>query len=179
MNPADSELQMGPETFFCHPCHFPLNDQARVMPVGYEDVTSYQEFLDRKTQLDGSHESGPGHLEEAIRKKEMLRSWCRSEWVRELPWKVHRPVVLEQKVYDRCARCVWARHRYMKFWWHSSDETLCNNCYAKGDWDDILPRGYEGVRTFQDLRSRKAQLDKQEYKSRTQQGEKEIISPTN
>jgi hypothetical protein len=52
----------------------------------------------------------------------------------------------------------------MLFWWRSVDETLCNNCYTAGDWGEIMPQGYEDVRTMKQLRARKTQLDEKELK---------------
>jgi hypothetical protein len=161
INPAESEDKMGSESFLCHACYFPDDDWAHAMPVGYEDVKSYRELVNRKKQLDDFDESDQDlRAESHIQKSNKLRGWCRRhEWVRELPWKNHRPFLLKEKVYDHCARCQRSRHRAILFWWRSLDEVLCNRCYMSGEWKDILPEGYEDVRTFNELRARKKQLD--------------------
>jgi hypothetical protein len=151
---------MGSESFLCHTCYFSDDDWARAMPVGYEDVRSYTELINRKKQLDDFDESGQDlRAESHLQKSDKLRGWCRHEWVRELPWKTHRPVLLKEKIYDHCARCKHSRHRAILFWWRSLDEVLCNRCYMSGEWNDILPEGYEDVRAFNELCARKKQLD--------------------
>jgi hypothetical protein len=160
INPAENGDKMGSELFLCHTCYFSDDDWARAMPVGYEDVRSYTELINRKKQLDDFDESGQNlRAESHLQKSDKLRGWCRHEWIRELPWKNHRPVLLKEKIYDHCARCKHSRHRAILFWWRSLDEVLCNRCYMSGEWNDILPEGYEDVRTFNELRARKKQLD--------------------
>jgi hypothetical protein len=76
----------------------------------------------------------------------------------------NRPVKLNEKVYDRCARCQRSRHRAILFWWRSLNETLCSKCYTAGDWSEVMPQGYDDVRTLKQLRARKTQSDEEELK---------------
>jgi hypothetical protein len=164
INPPETEEKMESGPFLCHACYFPKDDWSRAMPVGYEDVESYSGLLARKTQLDGLREGGQNLADESYHKSVTLRNWCAHDWVRELPWKILRPFVMKEKVYDHCGRCKRSRHRAMLFWWRSPDGTLCNKCYAEGNWYDIMPQGYEDVRNFKQLRARKKQLDMEESK---------------
>ncbi|KEQ63708.1 uncharacterized protein M437DRAFT_45813 [Aureobasidium melanogenum CBS 110374] len=100
---------------------------------------------------------------ESDQRKKSFTNWCSGHaWFRHLPWKTHRPSYTENAVEDRCARCKHNRHRLLKLWWRSESETICNSCYTKGDWKDIMPQGYENVRTMKEIRARKAELEKQE-----------------
>jgi hypothetical protein len=161
INTARVKGEMEVESYLCHACYFPSDGWLHAMPEGYEDVKSYKECLERKIQLDGLHVAKVGQslATETHQKANRITRWCGFEWVRNLPWKIHRPILFAEKTYDRCARCKYSRHRALRLWWRSSTETICNLCHAKGDWNDIMPQGYEDARSMKELRARKAQLD--------------------
>lgn len=165
---AETKSQPDSQSFLCHGCYFPKNDWACAMPEGYEDVKSIKELVARKEQLDGPPESGKYGKGESAFRADALTYWCQHEWIRHLPWKIHQPVLYEQKVYDRCARCEPARHISRKLWWRSPTETICNLCHAKQDWNESMPHGYEDVRTMKELRARKKQLDEGEPEVKSQ-----------
>jgi hypothetical protein len=39
-----------------------------------------------------------------------------------------------------------------------SREYLCNDCYTKNDWDEVMPTGYEDLRTIRDITTRMKHL---------------------
>jgi hypothetical protein len=41
---------------------------------------------------------------------------------------------------------------------HGSHEYLCNDCYTKNDWDEVMPTGYEDLRTIKDITTRMKHL---------------------
>lgn len=96
------------------------------------------------------------------RRISMMAKWIRMHaWVREqLPWKSHRPVLYPQKVVRSCTRCNVTRRDGLKIWWESieSEDHICHACYAKADWNEVLPEGFEDCRTMKDLGARMQQL---------------------
>lgn len=113
---AEAITQSDSQSFLCHSCYFPKKDWACAMPEGYEDVNSIKQLIARKEQIDGSSESGKYTRGEFASRAGAIRDWCQHEFVRLLPWKTHQPVLSKQKVYDRCARCEYARHISLKLW---------------------------------------------------------------
>jgi hypothetical protein len=98
----------------------------------------------------------------------------------QLPWKMYVPVLFERKVKHYCYGCDWVRSNGMRMWWRKkggdgeqqmredkksadlekSDRFLCHGCYVnKRTLFEVLPEGYEDVRTLKELVARKQQLD--------------------
>jgi len=147
--------------YLCHTCYTKQRPWSEVMPEGYEDVNTLKALIARKTQLDGATvETKFGRDDKLVRSQD-ISYWCRHyDWVRSLPWPTHRPLLLEQKTELRCTDCLWAKRRPLRFWWQSAKgDYICNSCYTKPDWSEIMPKGYEDVRSMRDLRARKQQLD--------------------
>lgn len=139
---VEAKVESDSQNFLCHHCYIPADDWARAMPEGYEDVKSLKELVARKKQLDGSFAIGKYAKGEYGHRADVMNTWVRThEWIRLLDWKTHQPVVSEQKIYNKCARCDHARHISLKLWWRSSTETICNACHAKADWSDSMPHG--------------------------------------
>ncbi|CAD0087642.1 unnamed protein product, partial [Aureobasidium vineae] len=84
-----------------------------------------------------------------------------SVWVREcLPWKTHRPVKYLAKTECYCACC--GIPRQLKAVWQSTTDPsvlMCNKHYAERGWPEAMPKGYEDIRTFGDLRARYDELN--------------------
>jgi hypothetical protein len=119
----------------------------------------------------------------------VLNDWVRRvSLVREeLPWKTHVPLVYESKVKHFCKGCDWSPVHGLKLWWRrgksveeaeeedegfvqgqeseevekeKSDEYLCHACYVRTrSRFEILPEGYQDVKTLKDIVARKEQLD--------------------
>jgi hypothetical protein len=77
----------------------------------------------------------------------------------------NQPVKLNEKVYDRCARCQRSRYRAILFWWRSLNETLCSKYYTAGDWSEVMSQGYDNVRTLKQLRALKSNLMRRNSRS--------------
>lgn len=155
----------GSDVFLCHGCFSSKEGWVRAMPDGYEDVTTLSGFAARKKQLVGLDDGEDISGSESFVKANKFNTWCRQHlWFRRLPWKNHNPFLTEERVEDHCARCRYNRHRRLRLWWRSKDETICNSCYTNGEWKDIMPQGYEDVKTLKEIRARKEELEKQESK---------------
>jgi hypothetical protein len=110
-----------------------------------------------------------------------LHNWTRKhEWVRhDLPWKTYAPVLGECRIKHYCQGCDWVRGDGLLLWWRrrrgvedkvardggsaeveKSDDYLCHSCYvSKRSRFEVLPEGYEDIKTFKDIVARKKQLD--------------------
>jgi hypothetical protein len=87
-------------------------------------------------------------------------------WVREeLPWQHYQPIVYNRLTEHHCAGCGWIRPGGRRLYWQSlvdTDRYLCHRCHIplqNPDWNTILPKGYEDIRDFRALKTRKKQLD--------------------
>lgn len=131
------------------------------MPEGYEDVNSYKTLVARRNQLDGTNVKVNIQKDETKSRKQKIFVWCRShDWIRQLPWPTHQPLSFEQKMELHCTNCLWAKRRPLRLWWQDAKGThICTACHTKPDWSEIMPKGYEDVRSMKDLRARKQQLD--------------------
>ncbi|KAH0287094.1 hypothetical protein M436DRAFT_62090 [Aureobasidium namibiae CBS 147.97] len=158
---APTQSHTGSQIFLCHGCRFSADDPDRTMPEGYEDCKSVRDFSTRKELLHGSRGGEDFAKAERFVRATILWKWCSESWIRDLPWKVHRPVMFDERIYDKCTRCENSRFRSLRLWWRSSTETICNNCHSEGDWNDVMPQGYEDVRTMKELRAREKQLDEE------------------
>lgn len=96
-------------------------------------------------------------------KARYLYNWCtKKTWVREqLPWRTHTPIFNPQSIALHCTGCDQARCGGSRLFWltHDSDQYLCNSCYAKRDWTDIMPTGYEDCSSVTEMAARMQQLD--------------------
>lgn len=43
-------------------------------------------------------------------------------------------------------------------WWFDSESYMCNACYAKADWNEVMSKGYEDCRNIKEVAARKKQL---------------------
>lgn len=79
------------------------------MPDGYEHVKTTDELMSRKNQLDdAANEDNLGRDDFIVRRRN-IDSWCRTnDWIRELPWPTHQPLLFEQRQGLRCADCLRA-----------------------------------------------------------------------
>lgn len=129
------------------------------MPQGYEDVKTLKDLRARKKQFDDvvTDEDFPP---EFIRRQYIIRHWLfRHEWVRNLPWPTLQPLFFDLKTEFKCTSCL-RKHLTHRLWWKSpTGSHICHHCYTKPDWSEIMPTGYEDVRTMKDLKARKKQLD--------------------
>ena len=103
-----------------------------------------------------------------------LVKWCsRYAWFRQdLPWKSYSPIHHEDWVEHHCEGCKWTKRGGRKLWWkkiQSSsspatatevDSWLCTDCYVPkpADWEDAMPRGYEGLTTIEEIAKRRDEL---------------------
>ncbi|CAD0082490.1 unnamed protein product [Aureobasidium vineae] len=105
------------------------------------------------------------HRIERYRRGQILKQWFfKHAWVRdELPWKSHRPVLYDQNTGHYCAGCEWTKYGGRRLWFKNlvDESYLCQSCYIppSPDWDQIMPKGYEDIKTLKDLKARKQQLD--------------------
>ncbi|KAI4761732.1 hypothetical protein E4T52_06034 [Aureobasidium sp. EXF-3400] len=106
--------------------------------------------------------------DEDFTRRQKIYNWCfrresfkRHPWTKNLPWTTHRPVVYTDKVSHYCAGCGCHRLGY-KAWWQSMEDPnsfLCHKHYANRGWSEIMPKGYEDVRTLEELRVRYEELN--------------------
>jgi hypothetical protein len=96
----------------------------------------------------------------------VIRSWVyRSpSTMRKLSWKAHVPVLTTEKVEHYCTSCQVKRRNGLKLWWQrksnsGNDEPLydCNSCFFTNT-AITLPKGFEDVKTVQQLYLRRQQL---------------------
>jgi hypothetical protein len=131
------------------------------MPEGYEDVNSLKSLKARQKQLVVATVGDSIKKDDWLVREERIWGWCsRHNWIRELPWPTHKPLLFEQKQQLACTDCLYAKRRPLYLWWRSTKDTyICNSCYAKREWNEIMPKGYEDVRFYKDMMARKKQLD--------------------
>lgn len=130
------------------------------MPQGYEDVDSLESLIAHKQQLDGAVAQSDFSKDDANLRSARIFGWCRHDWIRRLPWPTHQPRFFEQKAELRCTTCDRGKRMPMKLWWERpTGGYICNNCYTKSDWTEIMPTGYEDIRFRKDLVARKKRLD--------------------
>ncbi|CAD0115039.1 unnamed protein product, partial [Aureobasidium uvarum] len=72
-----------------------------------------------------------------------------------MPWKTHRPISYHAKTACYCTSC--GIERQLK----GMTQTcfLCNTHYAERGWSEAMPKGYEDIRTFGNLRARYDKLN--------------------
>ncbi|THY82167.1 hypothetical protein D6C93_09299, partial [Aureobasidium pullulans] len=149
----------------CHNCYMQRGDIAQVMPEGYGHVRFMSDLRARKDELDGPGSSAKwddkkkSELDESARRTHILWQMTKSPWFQTLPWKTHRPVRTSLKVERTCPDCTALKS--LKLWWQSltSEESLCNRCYTKPSWPEVMPEGYEDVTTMGGLAKRRKELD--------------------
>ncbi|THX23243.1 hypothetical protein D6D12_08557 [Aureobasidium pullulans] len=155
-------------SYLCHGCYVPKDNWRAAMPQGYEDVNTYDELKARKKRLGVTGAAEHVAVDDRIRRRVKIRSWCLQPWVRDLPWKTYRPVYFENPAQFECATCDYARIRSAKLWWRkiaenqgagqSTETHICHNCYTSPDWTEIMPEGYEDMRVYRDLLARDTQI---------------------
>jgi hypothetical protein len=161
-------------------------DQAECHRIRYQNDPAYRAYHQQKQQARYANTKSDDNERLRVLLSNCVR---RIEWVREqLPWKSHQPVLFENKQKHYCYGCDWVRSNGMKIWWRKrggdeqvredgegkqqmredgddgdvekSDKFLCHGCYVnKRTLFEVLPEGYEDVRTLKELVARKKQLD--------------------
>ncbi|CAD0113978.1 unnamed protein product [Aureobasidium uvarum] len=130
----------------------------------------YLERLKQRYWNDHEHRE---RLREAARHKtttgqmrKRLHLWCtRYAWFREsVSWKSHLPLHTEDKVRHHCDGCGYERFAGLKLWWTKlvdrKPRYLCHKCYCTTrGWNDVMPTGYEDIKSFKELSVRKKQLE--------------------
>jgi len=149
------------DSYLCHACYTQKRDWSAVMPEGYEDVETYDGLLARKQQLESEFTLSDLCIDESARRGKRIWAWCQLDWIRKLPWPTHQPLLFEQKAELKCTKCDRGKRRAFKLWWKSpTGEHICNHCYTRPDWTEIMPKGYEDIRSGRNLVARKKQLDR-------------------
>ena len=139
------------------------------------------EFRARRIQTSRDHYN-THKQDDKLRLRQNLTDWIRREdWVRDsLPWKTYTPLWYARKVKHYCHGCDWMRINGLKLWWRKkgaeeqvmdveesgdglqvkNDNYLCHTCYVnKRSRFEVLPEGYEDVKTFKDLVARKKEFE--------------------
>lgn len=102
------------------------------------------------------------HDEDIVRRNEIYRwffnpkCYKRNPWTKDLPWTTYRPVAYTEKVSHYCTECGTYRSG-IKSWWQAINDPnsfLCNKHYTDRGWSRCMPKGYEDIRTFMELRAR-------------------------
>jgi hypothetical protein len=148
--------------YLCHGCYIKQRSWSAAMPKGYEDVTTLESLIARKEQLDGTILEHSNSKDATALRRDRLWYWCSQHvWVRKLPWPTHQPLLFEEKQQLGCTDCLHSKRRPLYLWWQSAESThICNGCYTKSEWSEIMPKGCEDVRSMKDLVARKKELDK-------------------
>ncbi|THW34306.1 hypothetical protein D6D25_05310, partial [Aureobasidium pullulans] len=144
----------------CHNCYMRQGDIAQVMPEGYGHVRFMSDLRARKDELDGPGSSAKwddkkkSELDESARRTHILWQMTESPWFQTLPWKTHRPVRTSLKVEQKMLTMLSPQWQSL-----TSEESLCNRCYAKPSWPEVMPEGYEDVTTMRGVAKRRKELD--------------------
>ncbi|KEQ89821.1 hypothetical protein M438DRAFT_14770 [Aureobasidium pullulans EXF-150] len=141
-------------------------DQLRLDPEKHKVYVEKTRAYMRQRRKDPEHcaklrvQKEKTYARESFRRARLLHMWCnRYVWFREeLPWKSRRPLVLSEPTKHYCEGCEYTRFGGMKMWWFDSESYMCNACYAKADWNEVMPKGYEDCRNIKEVAARKEQL---------------------
>lgn len=124
--------------------------------------TEDPDFRNKRISESLSRHKKSYQTNEKYRNRRIMTGWIvKYTWFREhLPWKSHHPVLYSQKVVHTCTRCGVTRRDGLKIWWESDEPEnyICHGCYAKADWNEMMPEGYEKCRTKKDMVARMQQL---------------------
>jgi len=141
-------------------------DQLRLEPEKHKAYVEKIRAYLKQRRKDPEHcaklrvQKEKTYARESFRRARLLYMWCnRYAWFREeLPWKSRRPLVLSEPTKHYCEGCEYTRFGGMKMWWIDSESYMCNACYAKADWNEVMPKGYEDCRNIKEVAARKEQL---------------------
>ncbi|KEQ65927.1 uncharacterized protein M437DRAFT_41166 [Aureobasidium melanogenum CBS 110374] len=177
--PPSAHTYLSSRTFFA--CHVRALTAEAYRSLSPEAQREYQEKYSQYYR--GRYNNDPAYREaEKLRKKlsysaqkndpNVVRRYKLHNWVHghphvceDLPWKTHRPVLYNMMTEHYCYGCDVTRIHGQRLWWslignrEDSQSWLCHGCYARSGWTDIMPKGYEDIRTWKDLAKRKRQLD--------------------